>query len=80
MLQPPLNTQEIDAKCFQEYRLAKKVDKNTGKKKSIAFPSTDIPNKYNPATKARLIKKIKTTKEVFGVVEDKDRITATTLL
>ena len=45
LLQPPLDTQKIDAKCFQGYKPVKKEDKNSEKNKYTGFFPTNIPSK-----------------------------------
>lgn len=50
LLQQPLNTQKIDAKYFQGYRLAKKEDKNSKKDKSTDISLTDILSWKQPSS------------------------------
>lgn len=84
MLQIPSSIWKIDAKCFQRYRPVKKEDKDSGKNKPADSPYTDVPsgNTFNNLlpTRARPVKKTKTTKEVFGAGAGKNKVALTNLL
>lgn len=60
--------------------LAKNENKNSGKNKSTDSPPVDIFIESNLPTKARSIKKIRTTKKIFGTIKNKDRVAAMTPL
>lgn len=45
LLQPLFGMQKINITRFQDYKLAKKEDKNTGKNKSTDISLADAPNR-----------------------------------
>ena len=77
LLQSFSNTCKIDSRCFQENKPIKKEENDSGRTKSADFPFFDIPHRKSihrsRLIRARPIRKIRTTNEVFGAAEDGDR-------
>lgn len=80
MLQLSFGMEKINAKCFQSYKQVKKKDKNFGENKPANILLTDIFSKKQQSSTNRPIKKIRTTKKIFGAMIDKARVKAKSFL
>lgn len=79
-LKPPADMQKINAKYFQDYRSAKKEDKDLKKNKFIITTSIDIPSKKQQFSNHQAKEKTKTIRKVLKIIVDKNKIVIKTFL